>query len=514
MLLLWGMLFPSISTGCEPVIVVANSVDSELNSDAADLLAQDHLLCVHPSAFDEYKTSGCIIIVGGNEAPEGTGDIVKSVITDDEALTISQGDMLVKLNVWKPGQVVVIIAGEDREKTREVFRETATKVAALFEGIETVLTTPEHGQSVIFLWPVPLSTSDKIAPYAPAAFSSDVVELPSLDPYHLREDVWFFFIDDAPYAKYVHPTRFFFYGIETRHHTLYHEEWWPVLNGDPLWVEPDHYGDKTYWVHNPGHENPHSYTPFVVKSMFDSVSRYSTARALIINGWSTGEPLQDMAEDQSSMKEALTKTGMDVESVGTVTGARQVLQQWAAEMDPYDTLVVYITAHGGRGYISVGSHIFRISELVLLLDRFERGVHIHVIIDASYAGSVIDPLKKVAELVITAVNEVTPAYGDLDPDRDINRDDRGSEFTSGLSACIKELARSESRITQWKTRAAEADESWYIFLLAEAFKTARELDAAAVMEYTTPVLWIYEPDILEEKPQKQQQDSGCPCQGK
>lgn len=508
--LLCGMLFQGISCNPgEPIVLVANSIDSNLNSGIIDSLAEERdVIRVHPSEFESYKTSTYLVILGGTKAPEGTGDIVDSILTEKERITLQEGGMLVKLNVWHSRQVTIIMAGPEREKTREVFEENTENVSSLLEGIETVV--QEGYESLIFLWPSPIGTTDTLAPYAPASLLPETIKLPHVSPYPLKEDVWFFWIDDAPYAKYAHPTRFVLFGIETRVYRIHQEEWWPILNGESLWVDSHQYWDKTYWVHNPGVSKPwSSFIPAVVKYSLPGESH--SDRALVVNGWSTGQPYQDMSEDEKGMKEALTKAGMYVEAVNTAAEIRHVLQRWAGEMESSNTLVVYITAHGGRGYFSINSTIFKISELVLLLDTFEKGVHIHVIIDASYAGSSVYPLKLIAEIVITSTSEVTPAYSDLDPDHDFNPGDKGSEFTSGLTASLKELARDETRVEKWKNQAAEYNKSWYIYLLAEAFKTAKELDAGAVMEYTTPVMWIDEPDILVEKPQEQQKESGCSC---
>jgi hypothetical protein len=504
-LLLLGMFFQNVSSNSgNLLIVVANSIDSNLNSDFTDFLRSGwDVSIVHPSEFDAYRTSPYIIILGGHKAPEGTGELVKTILTEDEKTS----DLItVKLQVWQPHQVVVVIAGSEREETRRACEENMKVVKSLFDGVATVSGMGDITDSVIFLWLSPLSPVDRIAPFAPS-FLFRVDEIPHLIFYPLKEDVWFFWIDDAPSGKYAHPTRFVFFGIETGLHTVYEEEWWPVLNGESLWVESDQYWDNAL-LYNPEFTRPRNSVIYTVLRG-DLPVEEVLARGLIINGSSPGQPLyDDMAEDERGMKEAFARTGMRVESVHTVEEIQYILPKWAREMGSHNVLIVYITAHGGRGYFCFKGKVFTIEEFVRLLTEFEH-VHIHIIIDVSYAGALIQPLKMVAETVITSTGEKAPAYGDWDPDSDFNPGDRGSEFTSGLCVSIKELARDKTRTDQWKYQASQIDGSWYIYLLMEAFKTAQELDACASAGLTTPLIWALEP----EPPSPVSGGGGCPCGG-
>ena len=518
-LLLCGGLFQQIScpVSCSggQVIVVANSIDSALNADFVESLqSQWDVLLVHPSEFEPYKTNNYVVVLGGSKAPEGTGEVVESILP---RVNTAPGDMQVNLNVWYPGQVVVVLSGTDRETTRTACETNKKYVMSLFKGVESVLQAakPDH-HLVVFLWPVPLSKTSTLSPYAPSPLPEGAKKLPFVVPYQLEEDTWFFWIDDAPYAKYAHPTRFFLFSIETGRYTIHDEEWWPVLNGTPLWIEPSQYWDKTFWVFDTGIEAL-SPSCSVLKSTEAQVARLRepakeledcTARALIVNGWGPGQPLQyDMDEDQHTVKEALTSMQVAAESAAT-TEIHDVLQRWSQEMNQYETLILYITAHGGRGYFLLKDDVFKINELIILLTMFDKKVHIIIIMDVPYSGSLIYPLKNTADMVITAANEVTPAYGDFDPDCDVNPDDKGSEFTSGLVLSMKELARTKSKVEEWKKLASETSASWYTYVLEEAFKKAQELDAACAAGYTSPMIWIHEPETVPGQPEKK---SGCSC---
>lgn len=492
-----------------PVVVLTNSIDKELNSDFIQSLRETReVIVADPAEFQAYTYAAHIIILGGPSAPD-TGGITESVLPPREKGDFASRSMVVTLNVWKNDQVIVVLAGSDREGTNEACEEHLHHVVSLLDAVEVVTDIVRSSQSLAFLWPSPLTPSDQIAPFAPLALPLKVTELPFLVPRSLKEENWFFWVDDCPSAKFAHPTRFIFYDITTGICNVYSERWWPVLNGTPLWVDSSSYWDKSYWVHNPGFEQPHSYPAGTNNSEME----HSKDRALIINGWSSGQPLgSDMAEDERGMREALTSTGLTAESAHTLSEITQVLASWAQKMKPDETLIIYITAHGDKGVFLIRNTVFTVHDLVTLLTPFEEGVHIHIILDTCSAGYAISSLKSEAELVIAAAGEEDAAYGDCDPAEDINPGDGGSEFTSGLVVTIQELARMKSRIDQWKIQAASRNFSWYILLLTESFKIAQELDVNASSGTTTPVMWTEVTD-LSPPTQKPQEGGGCPCGG-
>ena len=431
-LLLAGML-PS-STPNEPVVLLTNSIDKELNSEFINFLeAERSVNLVDASEFENYKNSTYIAILGGDKAPEGVGDIVDMVLSAQEKNDIAQKErMLIKLNLWKEGQVVVFLAGPDRERTREACQESSKCYTSLLKAIETVrqgVTAPE--QKIVFLWPQLLSSSDIISPYSPK--QSEITEFPHIVPYPLKESSWFFWIDDTPYAKYAHPVRFFFFGVESQDSTVYSEEWWPVLNGKSLWVEEDEYWNTSYWVYNPGLSKPKS-SIFYRTGAALTQEEEPVGNALVVNGWKAGESCKEgMAEDEKGMTGVLNEMGFATERARTVKEMETKLKNWARQMKPCNTMIIYITAHGGKGYVVIGGEKFTVSQCADLLSTFEEGVHIFFMVDACYGGSFIaDEMKKEAEVIITATSADKCAYGDFDPQNDPNPSDKGSEFTSGL----------------------------------------------------------------------------------
>lgn len=508
-------MFSPPELSIDPVIIVANSVDGELNTKPTDFICQEReVKSIEPEDFDEYKSSSYIVILGGHKA-EGTGDIVKEALSDDDKKLLStETAMIIKFNVWRTNQIVVILAGPDREHTQKACEQNILEIVSLFEGIDHIKTLMEN--SIAFLHETPVYPSDAVGPYTFTPLTGDTL---SYNPYTLEEKSWFFWVDDAPCAKYAHPTRFIFIGVKTRSITIYQEEWWPVLNGRPLWISSD-YGENPCWVSDGLDANPHLLFSHITHSthstrLLEPKKTISVDdRALIINGCGATHPFSsEFSTDEVQMKTALQAAGMNAESVHTIQEIKNVLHRWSHEMLPHETVIMYITAHGGRGYFIIQNEVFRIYELVSLLDKFDQRVHIHIIIDSSYSGSLIDPLKVLADSVIVSTGERTPAYTDWDPQEDVNPSDTGSEFTSGLASCIKELARDTSKIESWKNTAYAWGESWYIYLLAEVFKTNRELDACAHTGLTQPRMWKHTEILLEEAQPKDKEgeEGGCPC---
>ncbi|MBU7023311.1 MAG: caspase family protein [Theionarchaea archaeon] len=473
----------------EPVVLLTNSIDRELNSDVIDVLEGNYdVTVVDASGFEPYRTSTYIIILGGNKAPEGVGDIVETVLSEQERNEIgTEKRMLTKLNLWHEGQVVVLFAGPDREQTQGACQEGGTCYSSLLKAIERVreeVMTPDQ-KGIAFLWPHPLLSSDEIAPYAPA--KGEFTKVPHLVSYPLEETCWFFWIDDDPYAKYAHPVRFVFFGIESGDLTMYNEEWWPVLNKVSLWAEEEEYWNTAYWVYSAEIERPAPSVSFYRIGAPVNQEEESTGKALVVNGWKKGEHSKEtMEEDEKSMAAAFRETGLSVEEARTVKDIEKVLNVWSKEMEPDSNLVMYITAHGNRGYVVIGGEKFTVPALAKLLGDFEDGVHIFVIVDACYAGAFLaDEMKDEAEIIMTSTSSTKCAYEDFDPKNDRNPLDKGSEFTSGLSQnfyMLQEISVDSPKDVYGRISAVVED----------VMLDTIELDAAAQNDFSDPQLWITE----------------------
>ncbi|WP_456321656.1 hypothetical protein [Palaeococcus sp. (in: euryarchaeotes)] len=86
---------------------------------------------VSASEFGSYKNSKLIVILGGPKAYDGVGDYVKQVLSEEEQQKIINGEqgIFIKRDVWRNGQIVIVIAGQGRT-------ETGMKVSTYEKGID------------------------------------------------------------------------------------------------------------------------------------------------------------------------------------------------------------------------------------------------------------------------------------------------------------------------------------------------------------------------------------------
>jgi hypothetical protein len=158
-------MVPSFSFAAKPkIVVLANSIDLDLASDLFGFLGNRGLEIVHTTAenFEEHKDEKFILILGGPDAPEGVGDIVRNsgILSIDDADNIrKEGSRkkFVAANPWKrrPGQVVWIIAGSNREETMHAHKDYRASVSQDIaanveqEEIEKLGPCPENPENPI-----------------------------------------------------------------------------------------------------------------------------------------------------------------------------------------------------------------------------------------------------------------------------------------------------------------------------------------------------------------------------
>lgn len=124
---------PSVTKPKPRIVVLANSIDYALATDFFGFLGNKGIDVIHSNAsdFEQYKNEKFIVILGGPDAYEGVGEIVKEVLKDDEEKylrTKGNRKMYVKPNVWTQGQVVNVIAGSNRNETQKAHGENRADV--------------------------------------------------------------------------------------------------------------------------------------------------------------------------------------------------------------------------------------------------------------------------------------------------------------------------------------------------------------------------------------------------
>jgi len=115
------------------VIVLYNSIDLKAASALLEYLKAAGVNAVpsNSAEFEKLKYNVRIVIVGGQNSPEGVGQAAASVLSQEqkEALLVpSAGYVFEKAGVWAQGQKVVILAGNEASDTERASTEYREKV--------------------------------------------------------------------------------------------------------------------------------------------------------------------------------------------------------------------------------------------------------------------------------------------------------------------------------------------------------------------------------------------------
>jgi hypothetical protein len=346
---------------------------------------------------------------------------------------------------------------------------------------------------IVLAWPELLQPGSEIGPYNKEGYSQQ-------DPTQIEEDSWFFWIDDAPGARFMHSTRFVLVAQGTGEVTVTAERWWPVLDGQGLWIERDDYWDESNWVFSNIEGRPSDQSTrtrsagLAFLSAVPQLQAPGTGSALVINFWEEGETgREDFEVDGDSMHDALTDAGFDVTYLGpskdddephpdgepTFDNRHAWFTEKAKQMGYCETLVLYVTGHGGvldDGYGAIGA-VYE-DHLKKYLEDFDPGVHIVIVLDGCECGSFGDSMSEVADITVMATDGQSPSYFDLDPPNDPNAEDKGSEFSSGLVEDLNEILADPAKQAEARQRAERQGTTYWEEVFALSYVTALEKDAA------------------------------------
>ncbi len=115
------------------VVVLANSVDLPAAAEAASRLRDEGVNAIvsNASDFDRLRYNVRIVVVGGQNAPEGVGAVASHVLSqEDEALILREGAsaVFVKDGEWMQGQKVVVVAGNEAADTARELKDGFQKI--------------------------------------------------------------------------------------------------------------------------------------------------------------------------------------------------------------------------------------------------------------------------------------------------------------------------------------------------------------------------------------------------
>jgi plastocyanin len=121
------------------IVLLANDIDYELAQDFFGFLGNKGMEVTRVTAenFEANKKEKFIVILGGPDAYDGVGEIVRQALSEEEEEYLrAKGNrkMYVKTNVWHKGQVVHVIAGSDRNETKKAHEEEREKLDRNVKG--------------------------------------------------------------------------------------------------------------------------------------------------------------------------------------------------------------------------------------------------------------------------------------------------------------------------------------------------------------------------------------------
>lgn len=114
------------------VAVVANSIDLGMNPDLISLLRKNNLMVDYFGVKDSgYTAYDYIIILGGPDSEEHTGDLSKRILSETDQNTLRNGDYKLiyeTSDFFKMKQKVFVLAGSDRDFTKVAVDQYTSQV--------------------------------------------------------------------------------------------------------------------------------------------------------------------------------------------------------------------------------------------------------------------------------------------------------------------------------------------------------------------------------------------------
>jgi rhodanese-related sulfurtransferase len=127
------------------VAVVANSIDIGMNPDLVSLLRKNNLMVDYFGVKDSgYAAYDYIIILGGPDSDEHTGDLSRRILSESQQSTLRNGNykLLYETNdFFKMKQKVFVLAGSDRDFTKAAVDQYVSQVVSKITNQPIAATT-------------------------------------------------------------------------------------------------------------------------------------------------------------------------------------------------------------------------------------------------------------------------------------------------------------------------------------------------------------------------------------
>lgn len=373
---------------------------------------------------------------------------------------------------------------------------------------------------IVFTLDEPLPQGAEVAAYAPDPLPDGVETLPYLVPETMTAPTWFFWIDDNPFDQFSHPTRFVFIDAENGDVEISYQGWWPYIDGEYIsqWVDTEERWDSGNWAFSnvPADEIPQKTTatrigllpsPIMLFSLIDTLywdmprpSALSNGEAMVhVNGWTQGQTEAGFSDDMTNASAFGTNAQIPkyMPQGDTKADIENAIKR--AKDAGADDIFFYYTGHGGRtdagrSYLAFRNTAIYPDELAEIFKKFCT-VRFKVVLQGCYLGGFADTLMNSCkvDIFLSAARADETSAADWDPkdaegnDRDVNPDDTGSEYSSGLWEDLEEIRQSEE--LQERARKAIEGKGFDEFVgwLSVANTSAIAKDVDVKLGYTHPV---------------------------
>ncbi len=376
------------------------------------------------------------------------------------------------------------------------------------DAVQTLITQviqPDTLDHYVFAFGMaePLPGGTAVAPYAPHPLPEAATHLPYITSETttiLSEATWFFWVDDVPFAEFIHPTRFVFIDATTGVPTVAAEQWPPYINGEPVlsWIETASRWDSANWVFSnvPAEEIPPEYTATAAEASPLPATGSGNEAIVVSNGWSTGQTGAETFT-KNVVKAAGFSNDSGIPWYGTFGGLSGIEDGIKSAIEGgANDIFLYFTGHGGQkadgtSYLSVKGEVVTPAQLANVLKKFPN-VRFKVVLQCCHSGGFITALKNSGQvdIILTSAAADEPSYMDWDPSFDPNPLDTGSEYSSGLWEDLQ--ATLTDPAMQQRVQQVMESTGWsqMVARLSVADVTAIAKDATAINGDTHPQNWV------------------------
>ena len=235
------------------------------------------------------------------------------------------------------------------------------------------------------------------------------------NPRTIQTETWFFWIDDEPDAKFVHPTRFVYIDTNNPNPSIGDgivfevQGWWPTINGI------SHYEDFVERVNSPEVVYGSPPTPTKPRGVRPSIPReflLSSGKkgAIVVSGSGGASFKGDIKDMKDALKNSDTGPGIAEADILTKENASKAdIENFITQMNNknVETLYIHLSSHGGKERIRLSDGVISSENLEKVFKK-SNAKKIYITLDACYVGSFINEMKeslKVNGKVLTSTDE-------------------------------------------------------------------------------------------------------------